>query len=170
MMTNKNLIAGLVFLAFGLLSLTVLIPYGVQQPQSVKYQALSPSYWPNIVCTAISAIGMALIVAALISGRSGSAAAATSEANQPSPSGWHAFRPFIALAICFASYLALEPLGFVLTTAIALAALMLLAGEFRPHILLPVSVLVPLGLHVFFTKAASVPIPAGILEPVLLRI
>ena len=76
----------------------------------------------------------------------------------------------VALAICFALYFGLEPLGFVLTTAIGLAVLMLLAGEYRVYVVLPAAILVPLGLHVFFTKAASVPIPMGILEPLLLRI
>ena len=171
MIANKNLLAGVVFLAFGVLALTVLIPFGVQQPPSVQYRALSPSYWPNIVCGAISVIGLALILTALISGQCDEQ---VSEDDAPSPSdgtsSWLALRPFIALAICLALYFALEPLGFVLATAIAVAALMVLAGERRILIVLPVSVLVPLVLHLFFTKAASVPIPGGVLEPLLLRI
>ncbi len=170
MVANKNLIAGVVFLAFGVLALTVLIPLGVQQPPSVQYQALSPSYWPNIVCSAISAIGLALIVSALLFGRREAADEGDGAAADDAASGWLAVRPFIALAICLALYFALEPLGFVLTTALAVAALMVLAGERRVLVVLPVSILVPLVLHVFFTKAASVPIPGGVLEPLLLRI
>lgn len=164
MFSNQNLLAGLVLLIFGLLTLGVLIPYGVQQPPSVQYQALSPSYWPNIVAVAICAIGIALSVSAAMTG-----GPEIAEAKEPG-SAWLALRPFVALAICFALYFGLEPLGFVLTCTIALAALMVLAGEHRPHIVAPVALIVPLSLHLFFTKAASVPIPMGILEPWLLRI
>lgn len=164
MLANKNLLAGLVLLAFGVLTLLVLIPYGVQNPSSVQYRALSPSYWPNIVAVAISVIGLALAVTAALRG------ASDDDRFTASDSLWLTLRPFVALAICFALYFALEPLGFVLTCTLALAALMILAGEFRPHVILPVALIVPFGLHLFFTKAASVPIPMGILEPLLLRI
>jgi putative tricarboxylic transport membrane protein len=164
MFSNQNLLAGLALLIFGALTLGVLIPYGVQQPPSVQYQALSPSYWPNIVAVAICTIGLALTIGAAITGGS-----ETAEAKEPG-SIWLALRPFVALVICFALYFGLEPLGFVLTCTIALAALMLLAGEYRPHIIVPVALIVPLSLHLFFTKAASVPIPMGVLEPWLLRI
>lgn len=170
MVANKNLLAGLVFLAFGVLALAVLIPFGIQQPPSVKYQALSPSYWPNIVCVAISVIGLALIVSSLLVRRWGGEPKATIAPLSEGNSSWLVIRPFIALAICLALYFALEWLGFVLACAIAVAALMVLAGERKPHIILAVSILVPFGLYVFFTKAASVPIPAGVLEPLLLRI
>lgn len=164
MLTNKNLLSGLALLAFGVLSLTVLIPFGVQQPPSVQYRALSPSYWPYIVAIAICALGLALTITAIVS-KQPDAPAPTADG-----STWLALRPFVALAICFALYAGLEPLGFVLACAIGLAALMLLAGETRIHFVLPVAIVVPLGLYLFFTKAASVPIPMGVLEPWLLRI
>jgi len=164
MFANKNLLAGLVLLAFGALTLGVLVPYGVQNPPSVQYRALSPSYWPNIVAAAVCVIGLALTVTAAMEGTQADSKLTRSD------SIWFALRPFVALAICFALYFGLEPLGFVLTCTIALAALMMLAGEFRPHVILPVALIVPFGLHLFFTKAASVPIPMGILEPWLLRI
>ena len=170
-MLNKNLAAGLVFLLFGVLLLAALIPYGIQQPHSVQYQALSPSYWPNIVAGAICCIGAALIASTLLAGGGGEETGESGEANTITPLlSWLAIRPFVALALCFAMYFGLEPLGFVLSSALALAALLILAGELRPYVILPVSLLVPFGLHLFFTKAASVPIPGGILEPWLLRI
>ena len=171
MFSNKDVLAGLVFFLFGVLTLTVLIPFGIQQPPSVQYRALSPSYWPNIVAGAIVVLGIALMIASIVTERAkddqieGPAGASSLEG-----SIWLVFRPIVALAICFALYFGLEPLGFVLTTAIALVALMVLAGEYRPHIVIPVALIVPMALHLFFTKAASVPIPMGILEPWLLRI
>ena len=164
-MENRiDLIAGAVLFALGVLGVAVFIPIGIQEPNSVDFAALSPSYWPYIVATAICALGLALTITALVA----------KQADEPAPaasrSTWLALRPFAALGICFALYLGLEPLGFVLACAIGLAALMLLAGEFRIHFVLPVAIVVPLGLYLFFTKAASVPIPMGVLEPWLLRI
>lgn len=166
MNVNKDRLAGLVFLAFGALCYGVLIPYGIQKPPSVQYQALSPSYWPNFVAIAIGAIGLALTLTA----RGEAATDEATDSAAPPTSAWLKLRPFVALAICFALYFTVDYLGFVLGGAIALVCLMLLAGEIRPHIILPVALIVPLGLFVFFTKAASVPIPMGVLEPLLLRI
>ena len=166
MKLNKDRLAGLVFLAFGALCYGLLIPYGIQKPPSVQYQALSPSYWPNFVAIAIGSIGLALVLTA----RGPAAPDEPADKSASQASAWLKFRPFVALAICFALYFTVDYLGFVLGSAIALACLMALAGELRPHILLPVAVAVPLGLFVFFTKAASVPIPMGVLEPLLLRI
>ncbi len=170
MFSNKDVLAGIVFFLFGVLTLAVLIPFGIQQPPSVQYRALSPSYWPNIVAGAIVVLGLALIIASIITERAKDDQTDSPAASSQEGSFWLAFRPVVALAICFALYFGLEPLGFVLTTAIALVALMVLAGEYRPHIVIPVALIVPMALHLFFTKAASVPIPMGILEPWLLRI
>lgn len=174
MLTNQNLLSGLVLLAFGLLTFFVLIPYGVQIPDSVELQALAPSFWPNIVALAICAIGLALTVTTLLSSRQRTDQAPEVNGTEPinhrdSPL-WFKLRPFIALAICFSLYFCLEPLGFVLACAIALVALMMLAGEYRLQFILPIAVIVPFGLHLFFTKAASVPIPMGVLEPWLLKV
>ncbi|MEM6495628.1 MAG: tripartite tricarboxylate transporter TctB family protein [Pseudomonadota bacterium] len=170
MFSNKDVLAGLAFLIFGIITLAVLIPVGIQQPPSVQYRALSPSYWPNIVAGAITALGLALLIASVLAAKSKDQADNVTDRLEPAGSMWLAVRPFVALAICFALYFGLEPLGFVLTTAIALVALMALAGEYRPHVIIPVALIVPFALHLFFTKAASVPIPMGILEPLLLRI
>ena len=170
MFSNRDLLAGLAFLGLGVLTLLVLIPFGIQQPQSVQYRALSPSYWPNIVAGALTALGLALVLSTWLSSRQSDKTEESPTDKAGAASTWMTLRPMVALAICFALYFGLEPLGFVLTTAIGLAVLMLLAGEYRVYVVLPAAILVPLGLHVFFTKAASVPIPMGILEPLLLRI
>ncbi|MEM8976309.1 MAG: tripartite tricarboxylate transporter TctB family protein [Pseudomonadota bacterium] len=170
MFSNKDVLAGLTFVIFGIITLAVLIPVGIQQPPSVQYRALSPSYWPNIVAGAITALGLALLIASVLAERSRDQADGATNHLEPAGSVWLAVRPLVALAICFALYFGLEPLGFVLTTSIALVALMVLAGEYRPQIVIPVALIVPIALHLFFTKAASVPIPMGILEPLLLRI
>ena len=168
MTLNRNIVAGLCFLGFGILAVAVLIPYGIAQPPSVKYRALSPSFWPYIVCSAIGVTGVLLLVyELLVASRKEERTAAEPPTGR---SAWVALRPFVVMALLLAIYLTLEFLGFVLTTTLGLVALMLLAGERRPLIVLPVALLLPLALHLFFVKAAQRPIPGGVLDFLLQRI
>ena len=170
MKLNRNIAAGLCFLGFGILAVAVLIPYGIVQPPSVKYRALSPSFWPYIVCSAIGVIGAVLLVYELLAAarnRDRTGAPAAPAGGRSARITW---RPFVVMALLLAIYLTLEPLGFVLTTTLGLVALMLLAGERRPLIVVPVALLLPLALHLFFVKAAQRPIPGGVLDFLLQRI
>jgi len=66
-----------------------------------------------------------------------------------------------------AYYIALEPLGFVLASTIALFVLLLLAGERSALALVSISLVLPITLHLFFTHVANIPIPSGVLQPVI---
>jgi putative tricarboxylic transport membrane protein len=171
---NSTLLSGMILTGLGLLGIFVLVPLGIDPPYTaVQFEALSPAYWPRIVCYAITLIGVALVVSGFLSAQGSDAVAdgqAAPGSDPRSPDAWRIVKPFAALAICFGLYATLDVLGFVLGCMIALAALMLLAGERRPHILLSTAICTPLVLHLFFTKAASVPIPPGLLEPLLARL
>ena len=65
MWARSNVPAGIVFLLLGVVSLTVLIPYGIDNPPSVQFRSLSPSYWPTIVSIVVSAIGVVLVATGL---------------------------------------------------------------------------------------------------------
>ncbi len=173
MKLNRNIVAGLCFVGFGALAVALLIPHGIVQPPSVKYRALSPSFWPYIVCSGIAVIGALLLIYELLAAartKEGAADAAAPAAARPARTAWIAWRPFVVMALLLAIYLTLEFLGFVLTTTLGLVALMLLAGERRPLIVAPVALLLPLALHLFFVKAAQRPIPGGVLDFLLQRI
>ena len=166
MWAKSNVPAGIVFLVLGVVSLLVLIPYGIDNPPSVQFQSLSPSYWPTIVSLVVSTIGVVLLATGLLKRNRVSEA----EAAQPDSSTWTSARPFLVFGICIAMYFALEKFGFVLTTSIGMLLLMLVGGERRIYLSLPICILIPLGLYAFFIKATGVAIPAGILEPWLLWI
>ena len=88
----------------------------------------------------------------------------THSSNQRSP----IFKTAILLGIAgiLAIYFWFLPqAGFVLMSTIALLVLMTIAGERRLHLMLPISILLPLGLYFFFNKIANIPIPAGVLQP-----
>ena len=170
MKLNRNIVAGLCFVGFGALAVALLIPHGIVQPPSVKYRALSPSFWPYIVCSGIAVIGALLLIYELLAAARTKEGAADAAAPATARSAWIAGRPFVVMALLLAIYLTLEFLGFVLTTTLGLVALMPLAGARRPLIVAPVALLLPLALHLFFVKAAQRPIPGGVLDFLLQRI
>lgn len=162
--TRQSVIAGGAYLILGLLMVFVLIPFGVDEPSNVQYPPLAPSYWPRIICAGLAVLGIAMLVRSAIQIKNGSASTEDLEGEDADHFLW---RAGVVIALGFALYFVLETLGFVLASAIALVILMLFAGERRLKIILPVAVCVPLALYLFFVKAASIPIPAGILESIL---
>lgn len=161
---NQDAITGALYLTLGLFVVFILIPIGVDEPSNVEFAVLAPSYWPRIISLALAALGLGMLVRTWISLRNG-AVQVTDEENELS--GMVFWRVGLVIAGTFILYAVLEILGFVLAGAIALALLMLLAGERRPLYVGLISIGVPMLLYLFFTKAASIPLPAGILEPLL---
>lgn len=160
MSKSSDIAAGAVFLALGLLLIFVLIPVGVDEPRKVPFAAASPSYYPKLIGYVIAFLGAAILVLGL--------------SRSPNDTPSVGFAPYakvpVAMGIMAVFYLVLPFLGFIIGAMLALCALMLLAGERSPKILLLVSALLPLGLYLFFAKVAGIPIPSGPLEPYLIRI
>jgi len=67
------------------------------------------------------------------------------------------------MAIFISYYLLLEPLGIIISSALAIVSCSLMYGERRYKYLLPLAILLPIGLYLFFFKVASIPMPQGIL-------
>lgn len=161
---NQDAITGAFYLALGLFMVFVLIPLGVDEPGNVEFAALAPSYWPRIICLALTALGLGMLVRTGLSLRNGTPPDAEPDSPLREIMFW---RVGLVIISTFVLYAVLETLGFVLAGTLALVLLMLLAGERRPLHLVLISLGVPLLLYLFFTKAASIPLPAGILEPIL---
>lgn len=160
---NASALAGAVYLLLGMFVVFVLIPVGVDEPSNVEFAVLAPSYWPRVICIVLAMLGIGMLIRRGLEVRRGD----LGEPAETSLSDMILWRVGLVIAGTFALYGVLETLGFVLTGIIALLCLMLLAGERRPLHLAIISLAVPLALYFFFTKAASIPIPAGILEPYL---
>ena len=58
---NKHFFSGVFMLAVGLLLLLFLIPFGIDSPKKIRFAALSPTYYPQIVALILSVIGVAII-------------------------------------------------------------------------------------------------------------
>ena len=68
----------------------------------------------------------------------------------------------IAVINFFVYYLLIDWLGMVLASVIAVIVFVLMCGERRYKIMLPVAMILPVGLYYFFLKVASIPMPLGI--------
>lgn len=162
LLRNRDFWSGLVFLLFGVVLIVFLIPSGVVEPKRIKFAVLSPSYYPRIIAIAMSLIGLAICIGSL-KGKDDDFVTSTVDL-------YAMGKVVTVFIVLFATAYALPHAGFVLASAVALVVLMALAGERNPFIVVGVAIILPIVLYFFFTKLASVPIPGGILDPILQRI
>ena len=156
---NKHFFSGVFMLAVGLLLLLFLIPFGIDSPKKIRFAALSPTYYPQIVAVILSVIGAAII----FKYRRPLKTKGTDELDEVHPNAKMRIGGFLGLLAVYS--FSLEFLGFVLSGVLALAASLVLAGERRPFIIIAMSLLLPISLFLFFYKVAYVPVPNGILAP-----
>ena len=156
---NKHFFSGVFMLSVGLLLLLFLIPYGIDTPKKIRFAALSPTYYPQIVAVILSVIGAAIIV----KNRRPLTTKGTDDADEAHPNAKMRIGSFLLLLAVYS--LSLEFLGFVLSGVLALVASLILAGERRAFIIIAMSLLLPISLFLFFYKVAYVPVPNGILAP-----
>lgn len=170
MLTSKtrDLIAGVLFCAVGLLSLFFLIPIGVDVPQSVKMAALSPDFWPTIISVAAVVSAAALIIESwLLKQPSMDDSLPEDEeggaevADEYTP-GLAALRALILIVALFGFYLSLPTAGMVVASIVLIAAMMLYFGEKMFLLIGVLAVSVPILLYLFFRFVANVPIPLGV--------
>lgn len=160
MSLSRNVWAGLVLAAIGLAIVLILIPYGVVEPRKVKYAALSPSYYPRIVAIVLALLGLVVAIR-------GGIEKSQSETEDPGRRPDAVLRIVSVLALLLVYALLVEPLGFVLSSMLALACLTVLAGERNVALIAAIAIVLPFGLYFFFVKVANIPIPTGILKSLL---
>lgn len=167
--------AGIIALA--MLGYFVMIPVGIDSPNSVPFLALAPAFWPNIIMALLALLGLVLLIQGVITIRSDAAQnaimaqeGADAQSDLSSADAHHAARPLMAItaiALLFVYYAALQFLGFVAASMLILPVYMLLAGV-RNYLLIGLlSVGLPIGLYFFFTTVARVALPLGVFESLL---
>ena len=156
---SKHFFSGIFMLAIGLLLLLLLIPFGIDTPKKIRYAALSPTYYPQIVALILSVIGAAII----FKNRQPLKTEETEGLDEVHPNAKIRIGGFLVLLAVYS--LSLEFLGFVLSGVIVLATSLVFAGERRAIIIITISLLLPISLFLFFYKVAYVPVPNGILAP-----
>jgi len=164
-MTTKqqDFIVAVLFIVTALLMLLVAIPFGVVEPKKVKFDALNPSYYPRIVSYCLLVFGVVLLIVRIAA----KSATDTTQSSKKDSGDINLKRLLWIAGILAFYYLSLPTLGFVLSSMIVLLLLLLIAGESSPWTLICLPIVLPFGLYYFFVKVANIPIPAGILESVL---
>jgi hypothetical protein len=156
---RRDLSIGLGTVAFFAVVLLAVIPYQIRVPANITVLALSPAFWPTMVCILGILIGLIIVYRGLrgISFDDDDPLAATEEPREE-------WRSVAAVVMMFVYLGLVHVLGMLVASMLALLALAWLFGERRLRILLPVAVLLPLGLYYFFTMIAHVPLPLGLFQ------
>jgi putative tricarboxylic transport membrane protein len=168
-----DVLTGILFIVVAALIIWVAIPLGVQEPKRVKFVALSPSYYPRLVTYCLLAVGLLLFIRSVLFSKASTSESATAASSSSESKPVARSRTYMLLPVAtvlFALYWFLEQLGFVLAPALAIVALLLLAGERSVPAIVLIASMLPLGLYLFFTQVANIPIPGGVLDPILLKL
>jgi putative tricarboxylic transport membrane protein len=164
----SEVILGAIVVTTMTIMITVIVPISVAVPKSNKVMALSPDFWIKIIIWSTLALGIGILVRGVKRARSEIDADELAEIEERAK---HRHPPrralmllVIAVAGLFAYYAAIDWLGMVLASIVALAGFVLLCGERRFLVLAPLAVLLPVSLYYFFLKVAGIPMPLGIFE------
>ncbi len=167
-------LTGSVFLVLGLVVL-----WHVQSFPEIPGQEYGAAVFPGLAAVGLAAAALILVALDLRRRRAGQGARARATGalipdaelataaadDEPSLRG----RRLLALVLSVASIvfyaLAAPSLGFILTSSLLLAVLMLAFGT-RPSLIVPVAVVATLLIHTAFYKLLKVPLPWGLLQSV----
>jgi putative tricarboxylic transport membrane protein len=150
--------------------LLFLVPVGIFIPAGVKYQPLSPAFFPRIILLLLIFLGAVLVVQTLLRAISRKKEEAPSSIQQGriqedvdlDRSGVQKFfRIGAAATLLFVYYWVINYAGMWITSVFMLPMFALLYGERRLKFLIPLSLILPVLLYYFFTKVALVIFPKG---------
>ncbi len=164
-----NLYLGLgTAIVFTLVSLWI-IPEYIVMPSSVQMTGVSPSFWPKVTSWSLVVLGLILAVTSYTRLQRAKQAAGSSEQGEAGSPAVPKINPRVAVKVVvtigamMVYYFLVDVLGMMLSSILALFFYTLLYGEKRFKITVPVAVLVPVLLYLFFVKVANIPMPQGIL-------
>lgn len=157
---RQDLMAGIAMTIAGGLIIFIFIPYGVVEPKNVKFAALSPSYYPRIVAISLLILGISISCRAFLVKNT-----TEQETSNQRPDALTRTSMIFAILAFYA--MTINWLGFIVASALVLSACFWVAGERRFKIVLSIAIPLPLILYFFFLKVAGIPIPLGILQPIL---
>ncbi|GHU28605.1 hypothetical protein AGMMS50256_11280 [Betaproteobacteria bacterium] len=132
---------------------------GRKMPADVV-MGIGPSFFPNFLAGFLILFSAVLLINALLGRSKGSV-----EPFRLSDKGVR--RGLITLGAAIVFCIALEPLGFILTSLVFLVFMMLVLGNRRPLALVVAPPLVTLGIWLVFEKLLSLSLPPGILIDLL---
>lgn len=161
--TRKNIYlgVGLIFV-FGIVLLFV-IPKAIVVPANIKILSLRPDFWPGLLCVALIVISFFLVIVSCYENRVSKNLPERPASLPPKTltKSSEIIKPLIVITGLIAYYYAIEPLGIIIASILALFGLALLYGERKFSRLIPLAVLLPIVVYFFFSKVANVFLPTG---------
>lgn len=162
---GKSLTLGTIVVVVFALVLWVVIPMGVWIPARVPIAANSPDFWPRVIAIGMLVLGVLELGHGVLAMRSGNTSTAeapddTDSASYPPITA--ALRVAVAMLLMLGYYYAVQWLGMLVASAVAILIFAGLYGERRPWLLLAVAVILPVVLYGFFVGIAHTPLPQGV--------
>jgi len=161
--TQKNIYLGVgLAVVFGII-LFFVIPRAIVVPGNIKIISLRPDFWPGTLCVAIIVISFFLVLVSYYEKQVSKNPPERLTSSPPIPvtKSFEIVKPLVVIIGLIAYYYALEPLGIIISSILALFGLALLYGERKFSTLIPLAILLPIILYFFFSKVANIPLPAG---------
>lgn len=165
---SKDVITAVLFIVLGLATIFALIPSGVIVPGSVQISALSPDFWPYTIAWGVVVSSAFLLLEAVVlkvpnaEDEDSAEDAKYNLATLPA-----ALRVVVLIFALFLFYFALTTMGIVAGSIVLMPAMMLYFGERNWKYIVPLSILLPIGLYLFFLHVAGIPMPLGMFETLL---
>lgn len=165
---GKDLIAAAVLVVFGAYMAAV----GLRIPPGVATDPLGPRAFPVALSAGMAICGILLAAGALVfrgrpRRRTPTLDVDDEEAAESGPAS--PVRLIGAIAVTGVYLMLFEPLGYLLSTPLYVAGVLLLHGGAPRRALVITPVAVTLGLYATFKYGLLIPLPEGVLEPLLLR-
>lgn len=158
--SGLDLIFGVGALIFAAIFVLWVIPVGVQVPDSIDAAPLSPAFLPYVLSTLIGALGVVCVLQATL----GQGVPKEESELTFSPRRTWPLRLALVLAAFAAFWLLPERIGMLPVAVVTMGVLVFVGGERNVPRGLLVSIVVPFGVWLFFTRVAQVPLPEGPIE------
>lgn len=150
MRINKGLICAIACLLFSILYLVAARTY---PNLSADYMLVSASFFPTVVAVVMIICSVIMLVKAIVK----------PEIREPltkkEKTGY--LRAILTIIDCIIYSLLFEPLGYIISSALALFALMIIFGNRKWWLMAVVSVVLPILIYLLFYYVMQTNLPAG---------
>lgn len=172
---KREINIGLIVIAMALLSIFVVIPSGVVVPESIDNPVMSPDFWPLVVSVAAGLAGGFVVFGGVLdlkrADKGGPAHSPLDDTIPIDPEGDEyrsfgeaSFRVLVTVGVLLALYFLVPHVGIVACSMMMLVFLIRFSGETRWKFIIPIAIILPTILYVFFVYVANIPMPIGIFE------
>jgi len=158
----KDFYLGAGLAAVSAIFLFFVIPKAVVVPSNIKIISLRPDFWPAILCVVIIILSLLLLATSYINYSASSPTGKQPHSSEKiAPRPMAILKPLSVIGVLLLYYFSINFLGIILSSTAALLGLALLYGERNFKVLIPLAIIVPVVLYLFFSKVANVPLPIG---------